>query len=541
MKYRVLGLIAALVSTLLAPVIARADVTEFTFTGVVRDVQGNLLQNVLISDGKGRSALTNAVGRYNLYIESDYVRYSLTASRADVNSVTTAFNSAPFPSSPATPRTVTLDFLNMTYKATGRVVNSAVSAQTGATTLELVVTGTAIAPSSGNETTTGKSCVNAKDSRTTLTHRAAYLGSEQGSATHTVTSAANGKPTTATVVDYTYQTHTWKLDIAVAQSATEGPFTLTFAVLDCVDGRLLVPTANLAPANGVVNYLIDSTSPQIYDAKPTGWQSSSDLTVDIGIAELSALKASNISLTVDGNSVPVALAATGEPDPTEDPFGWVDWTGEQEGEHVGSKDVVCHDAGMYCPEPSVTATYSNGSHRLVYRPVGGFSAAEHTIAVSATDAAGNTASSSFTFNIDGSAPVLSNQSPTGEVTSSTPLISVDVSEVGPSGINPGSVTMYISAGSEQTQMSRPAATYSGNASGGTVSYQVPDAEANCFDTEPLINGEDPLDDVPPVCGPETGGARVGEGPLSPGTYTVTVIVRDEAGNEASLTWSFTVV
>lgn len=130
----------------------------------------------------------------------------------------------------------------------------------------------------------------------------------------------------------------------------------------------------------------------------------------------------------------------------------------------------------------------------------------HDARIVARDNAGNVVDKAFTLTVDGQSPSLSSPSPVGVIASRTPRISAALSD--DVGIDPASISLRLSWLAVESKL--PA---SFEPSTGEVSYEVPNTPK---------------------------GIQAGEAPLVDGDYTVTLIYRDLAGNEATTTWTFRV-
>ena len=143
----------------------------------------------------------------------------------------------------------------------------------------------------------------------------------------------------------------------------------------------------------------------------------------------------------------------------------------------------------------------------VYTHANNLADGPHAIEMVFVDWAGNRGVLDSSLVVDTTGPVLSQPSPTGTITTTTPALSVITTDGG-SGVDPKGIAMTLSNG---VVSSRLTPTY--DPQNGRISYQVPTTVT---------------------------GVGVGQSPLLDGTYTVTTSVRDRAGNVSSTSWRFTV-
>lgn len=123
------------------------------------------------------------------------------------------------------------------------------------------------------------------------------------------------------------------------------------------------------------------------------------------------------------------------------------------------------------------------------------------------DRAGNLTELTFTFEVEQNAPILNDHAPSGVIGDHSPRIEVQASD-DLSGISVPSISMKLTDGLRSATLP---ASYDPMTD--TISYQVPEG----FE-----------------------GTRLGGSPLIDGSYQVTVVVSDVAGNTASVSWSFVV-
>lgn len=152
--------------------------------------------------------------------------------------------------------------------------------------------------------------------------------------------------------------------------------------------------------------------------------------------------------------------------------------------------------------PQVTL---NGTR--MYASMSGLTGGAHTVTVSASDYGQNVSTYSFTFQTDVDAPILSDESPVGQISNRSPRIQIRAVDV-LAGIDDHSVTMTLNYGVLSSALP---ASYDSQT--GIVSYQVPDF---------------------PI------GVMPGQGPLLDGAYTATASVADTVGNVSTETWAFEV-
>jgi len=129
----------------------------------------------------------------------------------------------------------------------------------------------------------------------------------------------------------------------------------------------------------------------------------------------------------------------------------------------------------------------------------------HSLEISVSDNAGNTAQQYSTLAVDLTAPSLGGPQPEVSSPTASPNLAVPASDV-VSGVDAAASEFILTNGVTATTL-RP--TYQDR----TLSYQVPSALQ---------------------------GINLGQGPLPPGTYSVSAIVADFAGNEIATNWTFTV-
>lgn len=145
----------------------------------------------------------------------------------------------------------------------------------------------------------------------------------------------------------------------------------------------------------------------------------------------------------------------------------------------------------------------------VFHQATGLSDGNHTVSLTLTDRAGNSALTEFSFVIDTLTPGATDASPTGTITTPTPTISAELTDGGnPGTIDPSSIRLLISKGALTNEVE--AAFDPGS---GIVSYDVPQ---------------------------HVEGVGLGEFPLMDGTYVVSLHFSDLAGNTGLLSWHFTV-
>ena len=243
----------------------------------------------------------------------------------------------------------------------------------------------------------------------------------------------------------------WTHALQVPQNSPEGAYQLGFSAKECATGTALT----FEPVT--LTYVVDNTAPTLSAPSPTGW---------IGTAspELSVAVADTGGAGFDPASA--AIAVDGLP---------------------------------------LTPTYAAGR---IYAAASGLASGPHTAVASLRDWAGNFSSLAFTFSVDLTGPTLGNPSPTGEIHTRAPLLSVFAADSG-SGIDPAQISMTLTyAGIVKSRL--PASL---DPATGRVTYQVPSGLE---------------------------GVGIGRFPLIDGPYTVVVEVRDRAGNLGSLQWAFSV-
>jgi hypothetical protein len=250
-------------------------------------------------------------------------------------------------------------------------------------------------------------------------------------------------------------TSNWSYTFDVPQGAAEGSYSLSVIADDCSSGRpLTVP--------GSVPYLVDNTPPAISSPAPTAYTNRT--------APLISFKAQDNSSGVDPRTATLSLDGATEP-LTATPDG---------------------PAEIFSYSVPTSARLGVGSH---------------VVKAAVSDQAGNTTTYSWTFEVDTTPPTISTPSPTGTISTRTPLLSASVADP-VSGIDPSSITMTVSDG-----LMSHALTPTYDPASGEVTYQVPTIPS---------------------------GAGVGQFPLVDGTYTVKLTVGDNAGNVSLMAWTFTV-
>ena len=131
----------------------------------------------------------------------------------------------------------------------------------------------------------------------------------------------------------------------------------------------------------------------------------------------------------------------------------------------------------------------------------------HTFVVVGIDMIQNTASAALNFRVDLEVPSLVAASPQGTSNTSAPLISARLRDAG-SGIEDTAAVLQLADAARSRNL-----PFTYDAATRTMSYQVPATPT---------------------------GTGLGEGPLPPGNYTVTLTVPDRAGNVLATSWTFTV-
>jgi hypothetical protein len=152
-------------------------------------------------------------------------------------------------------------------------------------------------------------------------------------------------------------------------------------------------------------------------------------------------------------------------------------------------------------------TEFNGSNGLLYAPVSGLAPGLHGAAVVPVDNAGNAGRFEWSFSVDDGLPTLVNPTPTGEVSSRTPELTINATD-DRSGVDAQSIVLTLSNGLLVTRLRAVFDPQSG-----VIRYQVP--------TIPT-------------------GIGTGQSPLLDGRYTATVTVADVAGNQSTRAWTFVV-
>jgi len=134
-----------------------------------------------------------------------------------------------------------------------------------------------------------------------------------------------------------------------------------------------------------VHAQLDKSGPLYGNALPNGWSHNAAPNITVEMSDgLSNVDPSKTSVTIDSSPVDVAADCT----------------------QTGTEPVV-----LSCSK-------------------GIFGEGAHGVSVSSTDLAGNASSTSWQFSVDITAPVISNNDPVGGVTTSTPTLSVDLTDSG---------------------------------------------------------------------------------------------------------------
>lgn len=242
----------------------------------------------------------------------------------------------------------------------------------------------------------------------------------------------------------------WSHVLTLPHLTPEGPYRLAVRAEDCASGVHLTGIPEMT-------YVVDNTSPTV-ERKSGDWQRSDALVEAIvrdtggsGLAHLDAL------VFVDGER---------------------------------AKSVVYQSASG-----------------LLRAEVPGLDEGSHEASIDAVDHSGNHTTLSWTFSVDIHAPAWSGASPTGDITTRSPLLTVTVDDLA-SGIVPESITMELGYGLLTGRVQ-----HSYDEASGRITYQVPDTVT---------------------------GIGLGQLPLLDGHYAVRVTARDVAGNALHITWSFRV-
>lgn len=274
-------------------------------------------------------------------------------------------------------------------------------------------------------------------------------GGQAGDSCVTVTDSRSNAISPATLQSVNANgSSTWTASVTLPTGSTQGVGSLTALGVDCSTHTTLTVSA---PAQ----YLVDNTRPVITPSSP-GARSGPNTTVAASVTDSggSGLNPNSLAVTVDGASV---------------------------------------------------ASSFDASSSQLKAPLSRLAAGPHSVVISAADNASNTAQATFSFTVDNTAPALAQPEPTGTVGSSTPLISIAVTD--PDSILSGTSTTFQISNGVISNALNP----SYDQSSGRATYQVPSTPT---------------------------GTGLGQFPLPDGTYTITATARDDVGNESTLSWTF---
>lgn len=276
---------------------------------------------------------------------------------------------------------------------------------------------------------------------------------ELGNSCVTVTDARTGTTTDAALEGQNPNgSYSWRLPISIPQSTLEGSYLVSARAVACDSGMVLTRQVT-------TSYIVDNTPPSLSNPLPIWGHASPVVSVEASDEGGSRLHLSNRSISIDGVAYPTDFA-------------------------LNPPRVQAHPTGL-----------TDG---------------EHFVEVNVSDNAGNESSLNFTFNVDTTAPTLSDQSPEGTTSDRAPELKIRAA-AGESGLDAASIRMTIS-GPEGLREGELASTF--EPSTGWITYQIPE------DVQGLVPGE---------------------APLFPGRYSVRVEVANLAGTVSIKEWEFVVV
>lgn len=274
---------------------------------------------------------------------------------------------------------------------------------------------------------------------------------EAGNSCVTVTDIRTSTTVDAEVVGQNSDgSYSWRLPISMPASSSEGSYKAIARAVSCDSGVVLTRQVS-------ASYMIDNTPVFLMDPLPIWGNASPVVSAEARDGSGSGIPLNGASISVDGVAYPTSVSG-----------------GRVLAQPTGLKDGV------------------------------------RFVEVRVTDRAGNQSSLTYTFNVDTTAPSLTDQSPEGSTTDRSPELKIRAA-AGDSGLDPTSIQMTIT-GPEDLRSAKLAASYEPNT--GWITYQIP-AEAH---------GLDP-----------------GESPLLPGRYSVQVEVTNKAGTQSIKEWQFLVV
>ncbi|MBI5871168.1 MAG: IPT/TIG domain-containing protein, partial [Actinobacteria bacterium] len=395
-----------------------------------------------------------------------------------------------------------------------------------------------------------------------------------------------------------------------------------------IGGSVADNVGNTAPIAGGFT-LADNTAPVVTNVLPSGAISTGTTTVTASYSDdLSGVNAGTVSVLVDGAAVTgctagassVSCPVSGLADGSHSIAINVSDNSGNAGSGSGSVvvDTIAPSVTNLQPTGTITtssttisASYSDGGSGIntssaavtldgatltgcsasaitVSCPASALASGTHTIGVSVRDAAGNNGTASSSFQVvapDTTSPTVTNITPSGWISTSSPTINADLADLGGSGVNAASAAVRLDGGAPLSGCTATAThiscSTSGLATGGhSISVSVADGAGNngsgsasfsIDTTSPTVSSILPtgtinvnattlsanyadggagistasavvrLDGtVVPGCTASAGNISCLVSGIADGLHSITVNVNDNAGNTGSGSGSFTV-